>query len=215
MPVSRPCVLIADDDPLIVATLGHALRAADFEVIEAHNAASAFDACVAHSPALAIVDYSMPGANGVELASRVANETAVAVIFLSAYGDDAIVREAIAAGAMTYLVKPIDTLQLVPAVRTAIERSKELRALRCQADQLSSALKGGRNVSIVTGLLMEKYQIGQQEALERLRRQARSTRTRLEVLATEVLRVADDAGKIYETLSRSTAQEPARTGEKS
>lgn len=206
MPTSKLCVLIADDDPLIVATLSHALRAANFEALEANDAESAFRACVAHAPALAIVDYSMPGTNGVDLAARIANETAVPVIFLSAYGDETIVREAIAAGAMTYLVKPIDTSQLLPAVHTAIERSRELRALRCQADQLNSALKGGRNVSVATGLLMEKYQIGQQEALERLRRQARSSRTRLEVLATEVLRVADDAGKIYETLSHSTPE---------
>jgi response regulator NasT len=210
MPTSKPCVVVADDDPLIVATLSHALRAAGFEVVEATNAASAFDACVENSPVLAIVDYSMPGANGVELARRIANETVVPVMFLSAYGDEAIVREAIAAGAMTYLVKPIDTLQILPAVRTAIERSRELRALRSQADQLNSALQGARSISIATGLLMEKYQIGQKEAFERMRRHARSSRTRLEVIASDLLRVAEDVGKTYEPLSRGTSEKPAR-----
>ena len=207
-------ILVADDDPLIVATLGYVLRAADFAVAEAFDSASALDACISLSPALAVIDYSMPGMNGVELARQIAAQTSVPVLFLSAYDDEAIVRDAIAAGAMTYLIKPVDTLQVMPAVRTALQRSRELRALRFQADQLNSALQTGPNVSIATGLLMAKFQIGQQEALERLRRHARSKRTRLEAFASELLRATDEAGKMYESLNqRVTAPSPRGGGE--
>jgi hypothetical protein len=57
---------------------------------------------------------------------------------------------------------------------------------------------------------MEKYQIGQKEAFERMRRHARSSRTRLEVIASDLLRVAEDVGKTYEPLSRGTSEKPAR-----
>ena len=208
--VSKPCVLVADDDPLIVATLGHVLRAAEFEVAEVFDSASALEAYIRLTLALAIIDYAMPGSNGVELARLITTRTSVPVMFLSAYSDAAIVREAIAAGAMTYLIKPIDTLQILPAVRTALERSRDLQALRFQTGQLNSALQSGRNVSVATGLLMAKFRIGQKEALERLRRHARSSRTRLETLATELLRATDEAGKLYESLGRYVSERTPR-----
>lgn len=203
----RATVLVADDDPLIVTTIAHTLRSNEFDVASAFDGASALEACIRMRPALAIVDYSMPGMSGVELARLIAQRTAVPVMFLSAYNDESIVREAVAAGAMAYLVKPVDTLQVVPAVRTAMQRSREMHALRFQTEQLNTALQTGRNISIATGLLMAKFQIGQQEALERLRQKARSRRTRLEAFATELLRATDEAGKLYEALGEhSTAR---------
>jgi response regulator NasT len=199
-------ILVADDDPLIVTTLAHVLRTNHFEVASAFDSASALEACTTLKPALAIIDYSMPGMNGIELARSIAERTAVPVMFLSAYNDAAIVNAAIAAGAMAYLVKPDDTLQVVPAVQTALQRARELHALRFQTEQLNTALQSGRNISIATGLLMAKFQIGQQEALERLRRKARSRRTRLEAFASELLRATDEAGRLYEALDEQSSQ---------
>jgi len=200
---ARTLILVADDDPLIVATLGHVLRAANFRVTEAFDSEGALDACMNDAPALAVIDYAMPGVNGAELARLIAAKTRVPLMFLSACDDEAIMCDTIAAGAMSYMVKPVDTLQVVPAVRTALQRSRELTALRSQTDQLSSALQMGRNISIATGLLMGKFQIGQQEAFERLRRYSRSKRTRLDVLASELLRANDEAAKMYEALSHT------------
>lgn len=202
--VTRATILVADDDPLIVTTLAHVLRKNSFEVLAASDSDSALDTCIRTRPALAIVDYAMPGMNGVELARLIAERTSVPVMFLSAYNDESIVTAAVAAGAMAFLVKPIDTLQVLPAVHTALQRARELHALRFQTEQLNSALQTGRNISIATGLLMAKFQIGQQEALERLRRKARSRRTRLEAFASELLRATDEAGKLYEALSDQT-----------
>jgi len=207
--VTNPTVLVADDDPLIVATVGHGLREAKFDVLEAFDSSSALAACIAHKPSLAVIDYAMPGYGGLELARFISTQTDVPLIFLSAYSDEAIVCEAIAAGALAYLVKPIDTQQLLAAVRTALQRGRELRALRLQANQLNTALQTGRTVNVATGLLMAKFQIGQQEAFECLRHYARSNRTRLEEAASELLRANDEAGKLYESLSRGIRAAPA------
>lgn len=201
----RPTLLIADDDPLILATLGHVLRNADFDVIEAQNSAEALAACLERKPALAIIDYALPGTNGVELARLITNQTATPLMFLSAYKDESIVQAAIAAGAMAYLIKPIDTLHVLPAIRTALQRAVELNALRSQADQLNLALQSRRAISVATGLVMARFQIGQQEALERMRRMARSRRTRLETFAGELVKATDDATKLYEALNQGGA----------
>lgn len=197
-----PTILLADDDPLIVATLGHGLRSAGYQVLVAYDGAHALEICLESNPALAIVDYAMPGLTGVELARQIAKRTSTAVIFLSAYSDQAIVGGAIDAGAMAYLVKPVDTEQLLTMVRTVLQRSREFRALQSQAEQLNTALQMSRNVSVATGVLMEKFGIDQQEALERLRRQARSTRTRLEEVATQLLRMTDETARLYGALGQ-------------
>ncbi|HUI59287.1 MAG TPA: response regulator [Steroidobacteraceae bacterium] len=186
-------ILVADDDRLIVATLGRGLRAAGFQVIEAFDSASALELCIERAPSLAIIDYKMPGATGVELARLIAERTAVPVIFLSAYSDPPIVDDAIAAGAMTYLVKPIDIGQLLPVARSALQRARELRKLRTE---LKSAHSRGKVISTATGLVMSRFHISEKDAYERLRRQARSTRMRLEDVAAALLRATEEAARL-------------------
>ncbi|MBS0378597.1 MAG: response regulator [Proteobacteria bacterium] len=195
----RVPLLIADDDPLIVATMGRVLRSAGYAVLEAFDGAHALELCEQEKPALAIVDHNMPHMSGVDFARRAASR-GISVMFLSAHSDEAIVREAIAAGAICFLVKPIDTDQLLPAVRTALQRAGEMQTLKKQAGQLATALQIGRNISTAVGILMEKLQVNQDEALERLRSHARATRRRLEDVAVELLSASDASARILNAL---------------
>jgi response regulator NasT len=113
---------------------------------------------------------------------------------------------------MAYLVKPIGLPQIVPVVRAALRRSQELRALQSQTERLTAAVQTGKQIGIATGLIMANLRLDQQEAFERLRRQARARRARLEDFAAELLRVADETGGIYRSLGASDAPR-RRTGE--
>jgi response regulator NasT len=106
---------------------------------------------------------------------------------------------------MAFLFQPVDARQLLPVVRIALQRSRDLHALRSRAEQLNTALQGGRNVSMAAGLLMAMFHIGREEAFERLRRHARSNRVRLEDVASELLRATDEAAKLYEPLSQQVS----------
>ena len=124
---------------------------------------------------------------------------------MSAQSGEAVVREATAAGVMAFLLHPVDTRQLLPVVRIALQRARDLHALRSRAEQLNTALQGGRNVSMAAGLLMAMFHVGREEAFERLRRYARSNRVRLEEVASELLRATDEAAKLYESLSQQVS----------
>jgi AmiR/NasT family two-component response regulator len=201
-PLSPDRVLVADGDARTVAVVGQELRAAGFEVLEALDGPSAFDACMVHAPSLAIINYVMPGSKGVAIAHEITNRTSVPVVLMSSVSGEAVAREAAAAGVLAFLPQPIDARQLLPVVRIAIQRSRDYHALRSRAEQLNAALQGGRNVSLAAGLLMATFHIGREEAFERLRRHARSNRVRLEDVASELLRTADEAAKLYEPLSQ-------------
>jgi AmiR/NasT family two-component response regulator len=207
-------VLIAEGDAGIVAAVRQELRAAGFEVFEAFDGPGTFDACIVHTPSLAIISYGISGSSGVEIAHEVASRTSVPVILLSADSNETVVREAVAANVVAFLLKPVDMRQLLAVVRIALQRARDYQALRSRAEQLNAALQGGRTVSLAAGLLMATFHIGREEAFERLRRHARSNRVRLEEVATELLRATDEAAKLYESLSQpvSTAKRLAIRG---
>ncbi len=189
-------VLIANDDHLTVTELGERLRAAGYKVIEACDGPTALAAGASEKPDLAILDHEMAGLNGIEVARALAASSAVPVIFLSAQDDERIVNEAISAGALSYIVKPIDPDRLLPIVRAALQRARETQALREQSEKLRMVLEREQNVSAAAGLLMATLGLGKQEAFERLRHRARSRRVRLDDVAAELVRAYDEAGRL-------------------
>jgi response regulator NasT len=178
-------LLLVDDEPLIVATLSDGLRHAGFEVTGTNSAMEAIEHARSGAYALAIVDYAMPGLNGLEAAAKL-TQLRQPFMFLSAYSDQELVDQAILAGALAYIVKPVDPVQLVPAVRTAAQRAREIAALLEQTERLTKAIDTNRDVSVAVGLLMAQRSITRQAAYDALRQHARRQRRRLAEIAAEI-----------------------------
>jgi response regulator NasT len=209
-PKIQRCAVLADDDPLIVELIGQWLRDADFEVVEALDGPSALNACVANQPDLVVMDYSMPGYDGGELASFIVAQTGAPLIFVTGHDETVVVDAAIQAGAHAFLVKPVEQGQFLATVGTAMERGREMRELRAQTSQLHRALEAGRSVNVATGLLMGRFGIAQRDAFERLRRQARSSRSRLEDVAAQLLQANEAAAHQFALFSKEVATVPRR-----
>jgi response regulator NasT len=184
-------ILLADDDRLILATLSQGLRRAGFHTVEASTGAGALKICLESPPDLAILDFNMPDMSGVEVAKTIHATAQFPVIFLSAYGDERIVQAAGEFGAMAYLLKPIDPPKLVPTIHTALQRFAELSALRGESQQLTSALQTTRATSIVVGLLMERLQLSEKQAYDRLRQYSRSNNRKVTDVAADILGATD------------------------
>jgi two-component system response regulator NreC len=112
--------MIVDDHQLVRAGLAALLeRDVDIEVVgTAGGAPDALDLVVATRPDVAIVDYQMPGLNGVELC-RMLHERhpAVAVILLTIFLDDDVVEGALKAHALAYLHKDVEVAELKRTIR--------------------------------------------------------------------------------------------------
>lgn len=191
MPTDNRRLLLADDDRLILATLGRGLRDVGFDVIEAVSGEEAVHLAKEKSPDLAILDVRMPGLSGIETAQRLRRETTVPFIFLSAYGDTDVVKQAAVEGALGYLLKPIDVPQMVPLIEAALARAAEIRALRANEAHLNTALAAGRETSVAVGLLMERKRLTLADAFETLRSYARSQRRKVQDVAGEMVRAAE------------------------
>jgi AmiR/NasT family two-component response regulator len=185
MPAHR--ILIADDDRLILSTLGQGLRDAGYEIYEATDGKAAVHICETLNPELAILDMRMPGMSGVEAAHLIRQETTVPFIFLSAYNDKEVVQLAVQEGALAYLVKPVDIPQIIPTIEAALARAAELDELRRSTQNLSSALETNRETSMAIGVIMERYRLNRDQSFKALRQYARSERVKINDLAAELL----------------------------
>jgi DNA-binding NarL/FixJ family response regulator len=120
---SRIRVVLADDHAVLRSGLRALLEMeSDIEVIaEASNGTDAVRLLEGLKPDVALVDLSMPGLNGVEIARQARTlSPATRVVILSAYGDEEYVRDALKAGVAGYLLKRIEMPSLVAAIRLAM-----------------------------------------------------------------------------------------------
>jgi len=199
-------ILVVDDDRLVLAALAEGLRGAGYRVT---GTASGKDALglVAHDvPDLALLDVRMSGMTGIELGGKL-RELGIPFLFLSAYGDQEIVRQAAEEGALGYLVKPLDIQQIVPSIEAALARGGDLRKLRENEAQLNTALAGSREISMAVGLLMMRDRLDRKQAFGLLRANARSQRRPIAELAKELLTSAENLYTLKEL------QDTARRGQ--
>ena len=187
-------ILVVDDDRLVLAALAEGLRTAGYRVT---SVASGEDALgITDTPDLALLDVRMPGMSGIELGRKLREQGGVPFLFLSAYGDQEIVKQAAEEGALGYLVKPLDIQQIVPSIEAALARGSDIKKLRESEAQLSTALTGSREISMAVGLLMMRDRLDREQAFELLRSHARSQRRAVSEVATELLNSAENLNAV-------------------
>ncbi|TWP36399.1 response regulator [Leekyejoonella antrihumi] len=116
-------ILVVDDDPALVRTLGINLRARDYEVESAFDGRSALQS-VADAPAdLMVLDLGLPDIDGVEVIRRVRTMSQLPIIVLSARHESDDKVEALDEGADDYVTKPFGVDELLARIRTSLRRS--------------------------------------------------------------------------------------------
>ncbi|WP_209561007.1 response regulator transcription factor [Frigoribacterium sp. PvP032] len=117
-------VVVVDDHPLVRQGLRSLVDQAEGIVVveEAADGERGVAAAALHRPDVVLMDLSMPGIGGVEATRRiVAADPSVHVVVLTSVPDASSVREALAAGAVGYLLKDAEPATVVAGVRAAAE----------------------------------------------------------------------------------------------
>ena len=185
----RRLILLVDDDPLLLDYLKTVLDHAGYDTVAAESAAEALQRVAEREAdiALALLDISMPGMSGLDLARRLKDHTSVAFMFLSSVDDAETARQAASHGAVGFVVKPVDAARLLPAFESALARADEIRQLRRTEANLNAALAAGRETSLAVGLLMARFQTDRNTAFEVLRDHARSNRRKINEVAEQLV----------------------------
>jgi DNA-binding response OmpR family regulator len=121
-------ILVADDEPTLVATLKYNLERESYGVITAADGESALAAARAHRPDLILLDLMMPGLNGLEVCRIIRRETHVPILILTARGAETDKVAGLEIGADDYVTKPFSVRELMARVRALLRRSENAPA---------------------------------------------------------------------------------------
>src|ERR1035437_3829485 len=115
-------ILVAEDDPVTRRLLRISLERWSYEVIPVDDANKAWDALLREgAPKLAILDWVMPGADGIEICRELRKREAgsyIYILLLTSKGEKDDLLQGLEAGADDYLIKPFDLLELQARVRS-------------------------------------------------------------------------------------------------
>src|SRR6476469_3780225 len=122
---SRDGIWILDDDASMLKALGRLMNSAGF-IVEKFNDPATFLAKLQHAPCrVAVLDVWMPQMNGLEVQTRIRQESPeTRIIFITGREDPSVRQTALDAGAFAFLRKPFDDENLVRLVREAERRSR-------------------------------------------------------------------------------------------
>jgi FixJ family two-component response regulator len=160
-PSSTPSIVfIVDDDISVRESLELLIGSQGWQAETFESAKEFLDRTRVLVPSCLILDVSLPGLNGLELQKRVAVErTEMPIIFITGHGDVPMSVEAMKAGAVEFLTKPLSKDVLLSAIRNALDRSRtaltdkaEMQTLR---DRYASLTPREREVMtlVISGLL--------------------------------------------------------------
>ena len=118
-----PTILVADDSPEILRITRDYLEHAGFTVLTATDGAGALRLAHQREPDLVVLDLSMPGMDGLDVARAIRRESALPIIMLTARADESDTLVGLELGADDYVTKPFSPKELVARVRAVLRRT--------------------------------------------------------------------------------------------
>ena len=115
-------ILVVDDEPNILATMGPLLRARGYSVSTAMTGRAALESVEREDPDAVVLDLGLPDMDGVEVCRLIRTGGNTPVIVLSARGAERDKVDALDAGADDYVTKPFGAEELLARIRVALRR---------------------------------------------------------------------------------------------
>ncbi|MGK9202431.1 MULTISPECIES: response regulator transcription factor [Sinorhizobium] len=160
---SEPVVIIVDDDAAVREGLSELILSAGFQAVAFASTREVLDADILDSPGCLILDVRMPGASGLHLQHHLAESgNGKPIIFLTGHGDIPMTVQAMKAGAVDFLTKPVRDQTLLDAV---------IAGIALDASRRANAMVVRRNVERLETLTHREREILREVARGRLNKQ--------------------------------------------
>jgi signal transduction histidine kinase/DNA-binding response OmpR family regulator len=189
-------VLLVEDNADMRAYLTRLLRADGWRVTAVGDAAAALQ--MFPPPDLLLSDVMLPGTDGLELVRALRRLPATArlpIVLLTARAGPESAAEGLSAGADDYVVKPFDPTELLARIRVHVElarlREYAINQAQDEAANLRVALSSNRQIGAALGIIMQRYQLDNDESFSRLRSTSQRLNRKLRDLADDVVRTGD------------------------
>jgi FixJ family two-component response regulator len=148
-------VHVIDDDPRMLRAISRQLRSYQYQV-QAYTSAEKFlEQEVPSTTSCLVLDLKLPEIGGLELQDVLnKGDSCLPIIFVSGYADIASSVQAMKAGAIDFLTKPFNDVELISAVQRALDRSQQIHEARrlLNADRNAFATLTSREREVCLGV---------------------------------------------------------------
>jgi FixJ family two-component response regulator len=204
MSAVSPIVFVVDDEPSVRTSVTRLLESAGY-VVEAFASAREFLARAPHpGPSCLVLDVRMPGLTGLELQEALtAGGRRMPIVFVTGHVDVPKSVQAMKAGAVDLLTKPVDAKDLLAAVRRCVDKSAQDLSAEARVTDVQQRVKllTSREMEVfalvVTGMLNKQIAaaLGIGEKTVKVHRARVMEKMRAGSVA-ELVRLADEVGVI-------------------
>jgi DNA-binding NtrC family response regulator len=156
-------VLIVDDEPFNLDLLEQELTDRGLAIERALDGAAALRAIEASRPDLVLLDYMMPGMNGLDVLREVrASEVDVPIVMMTAHGSIELAVEAMKLGAYDFVLKPFEPDHIALTVQKALEHGRLKRGAALVADEQDARyrLVAGKSAAMVQAVELARKAAG-------------------------------------------------------
>jgi FixJ family two-component response regulator len=134
---SDALIAIVDDDPSVRRGLQRLIRSAGWKAETFASAQEFLARPLADAPSCLVLDLQLPGLSGLHLQQRMAElGLDIPIVFLTGHGNIPASVQAMKAGAIEFLTKPVDEQNLLKAIQEAIERDRRTRQQQAEMHHL-------------------------------------------------------------------------------
>lgn len=181
-------VLICEDDFLVSQGLKRFVESMGHEVIAiANNGKEGVDLAVKNIPDLIIMDINMPVMSGLIAIEEINQTLNIPCIILTAYYKESLIKKASENGALYYIIKPVSEQELNAAINIVMARFSDMKKLRDELDKTKEQLESRKYIEIAKGLLQDKLNISESDAMQRLQKLSRDRNIKLVDLSKRVI----------------------------
>jgi diguanylate cyclase (GGDEF)-like protein len=145
----KPCLLVADDDPLLLKLVQKTMGD-QYQIIGSESCAQTLAAVAENAPSVILQDIFLPDGRGTELCRSLRAMTAgqpLQIVLISGTSDDAVIREGLECGADDFLKKPVSDLELSLRIKAAFIRYESQRQMAGECEYYRQAVKQEEELS--------------------------------------------------------------------
>ncbi|MEI7419919.1 MAG: response regulator [Actinomycetes bacterium] len=183
----KPRIVVAEDEAIIRLDIVETLTEAGFDVVaQAGDGAEAVRLALELKPNLVLMDIKMPGTDGLQ-AAEILSEHKIPVVLLTAFSSTDLVDRASAAGVYSYVVKPFNPSNLIPALRIALSLHERISSQVQEVEDIHEKLETRKLVDRAKGLLTEKMKLNEPEAFRWIQKASMDRRLTMKQVAITVI----------------------------
>ncbi|MEH7333563.1 response regulator [Neobacillus drentensis] len=181
-------ILLAEDEFLVLMGIKSYVEKLGHEVVgTATDGLRAVELALETKPDLVIMDINMPNLDGIDAIKKINETLFIPSIIVSGYHDEKLINRATEEGVLYYLLKPIDIGDLKIAINISLSRFEEFKKLQDELDSTKNALEARKHIEKAKGILMERMNLKEADAMKRLQQMSRDKNKKLVVIAKDLI----------------------------